>query len=69
VWISFVVPVAVLLGTLLLQRLETRLLGDPVRDERPAGREAVPVGAERPLVSRRGRPRRAPRSPVLRATA
>jgi hypothetical protein len=35
VWISFVVPVAVLLATLLLQRLEAKLLSTPARAEHP----------------------------------
>jgi hypothetical protein len=35
VWISLVVPVAVLLATLLLQRLEAKLLRAPERAEDP----------------------------------
>jgi hypothetical protein len=34
-WISLVVPVAVLLATLLLQRLEAKLIGAPERVEHP----------------------------------
>jgi hypothetical protein len=44
VWISFVVPVAVLLATLLLQRLEAKLLSPPARFEHsdpPPRRERV----------------------------
>jgi hypothetical protein len=35
VWISFVVPIAVLLATLLLQRLEAKLIGTSERVEHP----------------------------------
>ena len=70
-WISLVVPVAVLLATLLLQRLEAKLLRAPERaehrDEAPHPGDSLPlltVGRldpppQRPVADR----------PVLRATA
>ena len=82
-WISFIVPLAVLLAALLLQRLESALLGSPERVERtsehPTARTAVdavgsPVPAADPPLALvpdppARRPRRTPRSPVVRATA
>jgi hypothetical protein len=68
VWISFVVPVAVLLATLLLQRLEAKLLRAPERaahaDHRAS--ESLPLLT----VGRLERPPRRPAGgrPVLRAT-
>jgi hypothetical protein len=67
VWISFVVPVAVLLATLLLQRLEAKLLRAPERAENPEhpASDALPLLT----VGRLERPQRRPASrPVLRAT-
>jgi hypothetical protein len=46
VWISVVVPLAVLLATLLLQRLEAKLLRTPgpaEHPERPAARPGDPA--------------------------
>ncbi|MHA6617887.1 hypothetical protein [Pseudonocardia sp. DLS-67] len=51
-WISLGVPVAVLLATLLLQRLEAKLLSTPQRvdhRERPAPGGSVPLLAVGPL--------------------
>jgi hypothetical protein len=68
VWISFVVPVAVLLATLLLQRLEAKLLRTQERVETPDHTsDALPlltVGRLDPPP-----PRQAADRPVLRATA
>ena len=71
-WISLVVPVAVLLATLLLQRLEAKLLRAPERaehaDEAPHPVDSLPLLT----VGRLDRPppqRPAADRPVLRATA
>jgi hypothetical protein len=45
VWISLVVPVAVLLATLLLQRLEAKLLNTPERVEHPDHPASYPTDA------------------------
>lgn len=69
-WISLGVPVAVLVATLLLQRLEARLLSTPDRAENPdhpAPTDSVPLRTAGPLEPpppRRGRGR-----PVLRGAA
>jgi hypothetical protein len=70
VWISLVVPVAVLLATLLLQRLEAKLLRSPERRENPDRRAPYPNDSLPLLtVGRLERPpRRPPGRPVLRAT-
>jgi hypothetical protein len=68
VWISFVVPVAVLLATLLLQRLEAKLLRTPEPVEHADhASESVPLLT----VGRLERPPKRPAAdrPVLRATA
>jgi hypothetical protein len=68
VWISFVVPVAVLLATLLLQRLEAKLLRAPERGENPDHTsDALPLLT----VGRLDPPPKRPAAdrPVLRATA
>jgi hypothetical protein len=68
VWISFVVPVAVLLATLLLQWLEAKLLRAPERVENPDhASDALPlltVGRFDPPPRRQAADR-----PVLRVTA
>jgi hypothetical protein len=71
VWISLVVPVAVLLATLLLQRLEAKLLRSVERGE-IRERSASHSSDSLPLLTV-GRlepppPRRPARRPVLRAT-
>jgi hypothetical protein len=71
VWISLVVPVAVLLATLLLQRLEAKLLRSPELGENPDhpashSNDSLPlltVGRLEPSP-----PRRPAGRPVLRAT-
>jgi len=68
VWISLVVPVAVLLATLLLQRLEAKLLRAPERVENPDHpSDSLPLLTVGRLD--RPSPRRAADPPVLRATA
>lgn len=67
-WISFVVPVAVLLATLLLQRLEAKLLRAPERGETPdRASDSLPLLT----VGRLDPPPKRPAAdrPVLRATA
>jgi hypothetical protein len=70
VWISLVVPVAVLLATLLLQRLEAKLLRSPERAENPdrASRpsESLPLLTAGRL--ERSPARRPAGRPALRAT-
>jgi hypothetical protein len=51
VWISFVVPVAVLVATLLLQRLEAKLLSPPARFENSDPSDPVPLLTVGPLES------------------
>jgi hypothetical protein len=46
VWISLIVPVAVLLAPLLLQRLEAKLLDTPEPTERP---DSLPLLTRGPL--------------------
>lgn len=71
-WISLVVPVAVLLATLLLQRLEAKLLDVSARVEDPDHPAPHPSGAL-PLLTigplDPPPPRRAADRAVLRATA
>jgi hypothetical protein len=70
VWISLGVPVAVLLATLLLQRLEASLLSTPVRvdhPEHPAPVDSTPLLTVGPLEA--AAPRREPDRPVLRGAA
>jgi hypothetical protein len=72
VWISFVVPVAVLLATLLLQQLEAKLLRVPERVENPDHPERYPSDSLPLLtVGRLDPPPKRPAAdrPVLRATA
>jgi hypothetical protein len=67
VWISLVVPVVVLLATLLLQRLEAKLLRAPERVENRdhSASDSLPLLT----VGRLERPPRRPGGrPVLRAT-
>jgi hypothetical protein len=73
VWISVVVPLAVLLATLLLQRLEAKLLRTPgpaEHPERPVARPGDPA-APRPFGPRPfGPPRdRRPGGPSARRAA
>jgi hypothetical protein len=74
VWVSFVVPIAVLLATLLLQRLEAKLLGSPVRGDHPEHRvphsgDSTPLTTVGHRESPPARPRRAARPSSARATA
>jgi hypothetical protein len=68
VWISLVVPVAVLLVTLLLQRLEANLFRTPEPDENadhPAPLPTVgPLGSPPQRPRPRGRPARVARATV-----
>lgn len=65
VWISLIVPVAVLLAPLLLQRLEAKLLSTPEPTERPDPLPLLTRGSlERP--TRQHPLRTAPRSGVPR---
>jgi hypothetical protein len=73
VWISLVVPVALLLATLLLQRLEAKLLDTPERVEHPDHpvphpSDSLPLLTIGPLESPPTRPRRAAGHPRVRAT-
>jgi hypothetical protein len=72
VWISLVVPVAVLLGTLLLQRLEAKLLRSPERGEKPDHAASRPTESL-PLLTigrlERSPERRPAARPALRATS
>jgi hypothetical protein len=74
VWVSFVVPIAVLLATLLLQRLEAKLLSPPVPGDHPEHPVRYP-GDSTPLTTVGHRqsppapPRRTARPSSARATA
>ena len=68
-WISLIVPVAVLLAPLLLQRLEAKLLSTPEPTERP---DSLPLLTRGPLErsTRQQSAHRPPqRRPTLRVTA
>ncbi|GAA5137580.1 hypothetical protein [Pseudonocardia adelaidensis] len=70
VWISLGVPVAVLVATLLLQRLEATLLNTPERAENsdhPAPSESLPLLTTGPLEP--PPPRHEPEHPALRGAA
>jgi hypothetical protein len=70
VWISLGVPVAVLLATLLMQRLEAKLLSTPGRvdhPEHPVPGDSTPLLTVGPLEP--PPPRREPDRPVLRGAA
>jgi hypothetical protein len=67
VWISLVVPVAILVATLLLQRLEAKLLRAPELDEPRDHPAPVLTAGRREPPSPRPRARTA--RPVARATA
>jgi hypothetical protein len=67
VWISLVVPIAILVATLLLQRLEAKLLRAPEPGEHRG--HPVPLATAAPRRSPSPRPRPRAAHPVARATA